>query len=208
MKTTFFLLATATLPSLLTGCEHRIWNEPITDTNITSRYDFRHKLPQNSDDVFVILAFSGGGTRAASFSYGVLEKLRDTPVTIDGVERRLLDEVDVITSVSGGSYTAAYYGLFGDEIFQNFAPNFLYENWQSRLIKLGLRPKSLMAVSRSDYNRGDLVADDLNHNLFQQKTFADMGRDQLPYVILNASDLNNATTFSFTQQQFDFLVVF
>ncbi|MBE0443424.1 patatin-like phospholipase family protein [Psychrobacter sp. FME13] len=205
LKTTFFLLATATLPSLLTGCEHRIWNEPITDTNITSRYDFRHKLPQNSDDVFVILAFSGGGTRAASFSYGVLEKLRDTPVTIDGVERRLLDEVDVITSVSGGSYTAAYYGLFGDEIFQNFAPNFLYENWQSRLIKLGLRPKSLMAVSRSDYNRGDLVADDLNHNLFQQKTFADMGRDQLPYVILNASDLNNATTFSFTQQQFDFL---
>lgn len=205
LHATFLLLATAAIPSLLTGCEQRVWNEPITDTNVTSRYDFRNKLPQNSDDVFVILAFSGGGTRAASFSYGVLEKLRDTSVTINGKERRLLDEVDVITSVSGGSYTAAYYGLFGDEIFQNFAPSFLYENWQSRLIKLGLRPNSLIAVARSDYNRGDLVADDLSHNLFQQKTFADMGSDHLPYVILNASDLNNATTFSFTQQQFDFL---
>jgi hypothetical protein len=40
--------------------------------------------------------------------------LRDTQVLVGGQQRRLLDEVDVITSVSGGSYTAAYYGLFGD----------------------------------------------------------------------------------------------
>ena len=30
----------------------------------------------NTDDLFVILTFSGGGTRAAAFSYGVLEALR------------------------------------------------------------------------------------------------------------------------------------
>ena len=199
-----FLLMLILISSLLTGCTQRVWNEPIADTT-TTRYDFDNTLPQNSDDVFVVLAFSGGGTRAAALSYGVLEKLRDTPVTINGVERRLLDEVDVISSVSGGSYTAAYYGLFGDDIFKRFAPEFLYEDWQSRLIRLALRPKSLIAMSSSEYNRGDLVADNLDSNLFQQKTFADMGRGKLPYVILNASDLNNAMTFSFTQQQFDFL---
>ena len=40
--------------------------------------------------------------------------LRDTPVRIDGRDRRLLDEVDIISAVSGGSFTAAYYGLFGE----------------------------------------------------------------------------------------------
>lgn len=192
---------------LLMGCSERIWNQPSTDREraTENRYDFRNGLPENSDDIFVVLAFSGGGTRAAALSYGVLEKLRDTPVMIEGKERRLLDEVDVITSVSGGSYTAAYYGLFGDKIFENFASEFLYEDWQSRLIKLAIRPQSLIAMSSSEYNRGDLVAKDLNLNLFGQKSFADMSRGKLPYVILNASDLNNAMTFSFTQQQFDFL---
>jgi NTE family protein len=40
-------------------------------------------------------------------AYGVLEELRDTVVTVEGKRKRLLDEVDVITSVSGGSFTAA-----------------------------------------------------------------------------------------------------
>lgn len=199
-----FLFIIILISVLLTGCAQRVWNEPVADKT-TERYDFDNNLPKNSDDVFVVLAFSGGGTRAAALSYGVLEKLRDTPVTINGIERRLLDEVDVISSVSGGSYTAAYYGLFGDDIFEKFAPEFLYEDWQSRLIRLAIRPQSLIAMSSSEYNRGDLVANHLNDRLFQQKTFADMGRGKLPYVILNASDLNNAMTFSFTQQQFDFL---
>ncbi len=189
---------------LLTSCTPRVWNTPITETTST-RYNFKNNLPSNSDDIFVVLAFSGGGTRAAALSYGVLEKLRDTPVMINGVERRLLDEVDVISSVSGGSYTAAYYGLFGDEIFERFAPEFLYEDWQSRLMRLAIRPQSLIAMSSSEYNRGDLVANNLNESLFRQKSFADMSRGRLPFVILNASDLNNAMTFSFTQQQFDFL---
>ncbi|MGP4848242.1 hypothetical protein ACTXGQ_29375, partial [Marinobacter sp. 1Y8] len=101
----FFLFIIIVISLLFTGCAKRVWNKPIIDKS-TARYDFHNNLPKNSDEVFVVLAFSGGGTRAAALSYGVLEKLRDTPVTINGVERRLLDEVDVISSVSGGSYTA------------------------------------------------------------------------------------------------------
>ena len=66
---------------------------------------------QRSSEMGLAVAFSGGGTRAAAFSYGVLEKLRDTWLVINGEETRLLDEIDVISSVSGGSFTAAYYGL-------------------------------------------------------------------------------------------------
>ena len=69
--------------------------------------------------------FPAGALAPAAFSYGVLETLRDTKVLIDGRERRLLDEVDWISGVSGGSFTAAYYGLFRDRIFEDFEARFL-----------------------------------------------------------------------------------
>ncbi|MEJ7746162.1 MAG: patatin-like phospholipase family protein [Luteimonas sp.] len=188
-----------------TGCAHRVWNDRIDHPAAGERYEFRNRLPKNSQDLFVVLAFSGGGTRAAAFSYGVLQSLRDTAVTVDGTQRRLLDEVDVVTAVSGGSYTAAYYGLFGDRIFTDYTRDFLYRDWQGELIGLAARPRSLAAMSSGDFNRSDLVADYLGRTLFRHATYADLSRNGLPFVIINASDLNNATTFSFMQQQFDFL---
>jgi len=48
---------------------------------------------QDKEDI-VVLAFSGGGTRAAAFSYGVLEALRRTEVIgPKGNRERLLDSV-------------------------------------------------------------------------------------------------------------------
>lgn len=189
----------------LSGCAQRVWNVRLDAATAGERYEFRTRQSTSSDELFVVLAFSGGGTRAASFNYGVLEALRDTPVVIAGQPRRLLDEIDVITSVSGGSYTAAYYGLFGDRIFSDFTHGFLYRNWQGELLGLALRPSGIAAMASGSYNRSDLVAAHLNRTLFQGKTFADMSREGRPMVIINASDLNNATTFSFLQQQFDFL---
>lgn len=187
------------------GCAQRVWNTRLDKLEPAARYEFRNRLPSNSEELFMVLAFSGGGTRAASFSYGVLETLRDTQVRIDGEQRRLLDEVDVITSVSGGSYTAAYYGLFGERIFSDFIRDFLYRDWQGELIGLAIRPGGLAAMASGDFNRSDLIAAYLDRTLFRHHTFADMSRNGRPFVILNASDLNNATTFSFIQQQFDFL---
>ncbi|MBA3487187.1 MAG: patatin-like phospholipase family protein, partial [Lysobacter sp.] len=199
------LLASCLTAITVSGCASRVWNDAIADKTTETRYEFRNNLPSNSEETFVVLAFSGGGTRAASFSYGVLQTLRDTRISMDGQSRRLLDEVDVITSVSGGSYTAAYYGLFGERIFSDFTRDFLYRDWQGELLGLALRPRGLAAIASGDFNRSDLVADYLDSTLFQRRTFADMSGGDLPFVIINASDLNNSTTFSFIQQQFDFL---
>lgn len=197
--------AGALLALAATGCAHRVWNDRIDHPGAGERYEFSTRLPDNSQDLFVVLAFSGGGTRAAAFSYGVLKKLRDTTVQVDGKPRRLLDEVDVITSVSGGSYTAAYYGLFGDRIFKDYTRDFLYRDWQGELIGMVARPRSLAAMASAGYNRSDLVAAHLGRTLFEQSTFDEMSRENRPFIIINASDINNATTFSFIQQQFDFL---
>jgi hypothetical protein len=59
--------------------------------------------------VLVMLALSGGGSRAAYFSAAVMLKLQKL-----FPERDLLREVDVLSSVSGGSMTAAYYAISKD----------------------------------------------------------------------------------------------
>jgi hypothetical protein len=44
------------------------------------------------------------------------------------VDKPLQHEVDVISSVSGGSFTSAYYGLRGNRIFDEFEECFLRKN--------------------------------------------------------------------------------
>src|SRR5664279_3077002 len=98
----------------LSGCATRPVNPPITEVNRNSGYRFATRQIYDDDkENLVVLAFSGGGTRAAAFSYGVLEELRRIEIVgAKGRKTRLLDEVDVITGVSGGSFTALAYGLY------------------------------------------------------------------------------------------------
>jgi NTE family protein len=112
----------------LAGCASRPINAPITQVDPSSGYRphlLIQKRQNNDPHTFFVLSFSGGGTRAAAFSYGVLEELRRTEVHIKGHRRRLIDEVDVITGVSGGSFTALSYALYGDRLFSVYEVRFL-----------------------------------------------------------------------------------
>ena len=74
------------------------------------------KAPQASFDivkrpgkkVLVLLALSGGGSRAAYFSARTMLALERVPGP-NGISVNVLKEVDLISSVSGGSLIAAYY---------------------------------------------------------------------------------------------------
>jgi NTE family protein len=130
MKRLFFSILTLTSIAMVAfGCAHYPVNQPLKQVDPQSGYRGRYMgAPGNSENLLLYLTFSGGGTRAAALSYGVLEELRKTDVVIDGKKRRLLDEIDGISSVSGGSFTAGYYGLFGDRIFEDFQSKFLAKN--------------------------------------------------------------------------------
>ncbi len=127
---------------LVAGCATRPINPPITQADPAAGYRFEMRQAHAKDkDNLVVLAFSGGGTRAAAFSYGVLEFLRRTEVIgPKGNKVRLLDEVDVITGVSGGSFTALAYGLYGDKLFDDYEQRFLKRNVQGEIIARTFNP--------------------------------------------------------------------
>ncbi len=158
-----------------------------------------------STELLVLLAFSGGGTRAASFSYGVLKALAATEITTENGPRSLLHEIDVISSVSGGSFTSAYYGLRGDRIFEEFEERFLRKDVEGALIGQVFNPINWVRLLSSTYGHSDLAAKYYDKILFNNATFADLNRPGAPLVVINTTDLATGARFPFTQWAFDLI---
>ncbi len=194
---------------LAAGCRTLpVHNKPLKTYSRDYGYRYRNIAPgqNDSDSLLVVLTFSGGGTRAAALAYGVLCVLRDTPVYWEGQTRRLLDEVDIISSVSGGSLTAAYYGLFGDRIFEEFPRRVLYRNIQGSLLRSLFVPGNLFKLVSPFYGRTDLMADNFGRWIFERKTYGDLlAQNRRPYLIINTTDMTRGSRLGFTQGQFDLL---
>lgn len=182
-------------------------NPPLEKYDPHAGYRFEQlEHPGNSDKLFVIVTFSGGGTRAAALAYGVLEALRDTTIEWQGKRISLLDEIDVISSISGGSFPAAYYALRGSRIFDEFPDKFLYRPVQSELVGSLFSPVSLWKLAGTGYGRSDLAADFYDREVFGGGTYRDLvARRQRPFVILNATDMTTGAPFPFIQDQFDLM---
>ena len=193
---------------LLAACGTFPANPPLARVDKSAGYRF-DPVPDEADkrdEMFVILVFSGGGTRAAALSYGVMEALRDTRIRWQGQSVSLLDEVDVISAISGGSFPAAYYALRGPRIFDEFPDKFLYRPVQSDLVKSALSPPNWLKLAGSSFGRSDLAAEYYDREVFGGGTYADViARHKRPFVILNATDLSTGAQFPFIQDQFDLL---
>ena len=200
-------LALGALALFVSGCVSAQWNARLERIDVRSGYRFLPPVaPHNSERLFVVLSFSGGGSRAAALSYGVLEKLRDTTIDVNGERRRLLDEVDVISSISGGSFTAAYYGLFKERLFQDFETLVLKRNIQGALIRRFLSPWNWPRLLTPGFDRSDLAAEYYGRYIFDDQTFGTLLRqNQTPLVVLNATDMSRTSRFEFTQDEFDLL---
>ena len=188
----------------LGGCATRPINPPISQADVSKGYRFetRQATVRNKNNL-VILAFSGGGTRAAAFSYGVLEFLRRTEIEGQGRRVRLLDEVDVITGISGGSFTALAYGLYGDKLFDDYETRFLKRDVQSEIISRSLSPAYWGKLSSTGWGRSELAAQLYDEILFDSATFADLDRGQGPLILASATDLSTGARFVFHQRTFD-----
>lgn len=189
---------------LISGCATygKVENLQIPEPATSPEYSLRSFAGTEKDSKLgLTLTFSGGGTRAAALAYGVMQELRDTVIVIDGERKRLLDEVDAISSVSGGSFTSAYYGLHGDGIFETFEEDFLRFDMDKHLIYRLLNP----VLWFSTKGRTDVAVDYYDKQVFHGATFADMIKPGLPIIVINASDLAYGVRFSFVQEYFNLL---
>lgn len=198
-------LAAAALVLVATACAAPM-NPPLASYGSGGYRYATVRTEPAEEEVFVILAFSGGGTRAAAFSQGVLDGLQRLPGSRP--ERSLLEDVDVISSVSGGSFTAAHYALFGPDGFKRFQENFLDRDIQGELVARALAPWNWFRLLRPDFSRIDLAAELYDEVVFGHATFGTLieaAPHRRPYVLLNATDMTLGTRFEFTQDQFDLL---
>ncbi len=189
------------------GCAHYPVNARLASLNPIAGYRFENAVVQtNSDDLWLALAFSGGGTRASALSYGVLQELALTQVGSPGNEHRLLDDIKMISSVSGGSFTAAYYTLWGDRIFSDYESRFLKKRIETGLILRLAEPWNWVRLASPKFSTSDLAAEYYDHLLFKGATFGDLApKSARPFLIVNATDLAIGARFEFTQDQFDLL---
>lgn len=193
------------LPALLAGCAHRRANALLARPDPAAGYYFHPNGRTNqSDEILFALAFSGGGTRAAAFAYGVLEELHDTQFPTNS-SHTLLNEVDVISSVSGGSVTAAAYGLYGERVFDVLEPGFLKSDVQTALALRTLNPLNWPALLSPTYGRSELAADYYDRKLFHGATFEALRTNGGPFLVINGTDITTGTRFDFTQHSFDLI---
>jgi NTE family protein len=181
--------------------------------------------PERGDkDTLFILALSGGGSRAANWSAWTMLQVQEVFPDID-----LLSEVDVISSVSGGSLPAAYYtistdpkepSLYGRVWDEATVTKLMQRNFISRWIGNWFWPNNIVRYWFTAYDRTDIMAQTFADNVFDTRPF---GRDlemrdlrcTRPYLILNAANATRAPAaesapgnpsdklFSFTSEEFE-----
>lgn len=184
--------------SLLPGHWRPGWNDawppdtPVPDT----AGSWKLTDLERNDGRFVGLAISGGGSRAANFGAAAMLELQ---------RRGLLEQVDVISGVSGGTLPAVYYGL-GDKAGAFTGPavrSALGYDFQSSWIRRWFLPQNIFRYWLSDFTRSDVMVQVFNNQLYQDATFADLRPH--PKILLNSTVHNDHTRFTFTDDRFALL---
>jgi predicted acylesterase/phospholipase RssA len=152
----------------------------------------------DQDGIFFGIAISGGGSRSANFSAACMFDLE---------RLGLLQKVDYISSVSGGSLTAAYYCLSKPKEWTPLnVQKRLTHSFATDILMNTILPWNLIVLTFSDWDRSDLLADSFRKHLFtrggKELTFADLRPDR-PRLLINATDLQSGKPFCFTNEAFD-----
>ncbi len=158
-------------------------------------------LSGDDGDMFVGLAFSGGGMRAAAFSYGILSEFDRIRIGSKQSATRLIDHVDIVSGVSGGAVTAAYFGLNGRAALADFRQQFLLRDAEESLSSV-FNPISVARAYEGGINDSRQFPRWLDDNLFHGATFQQLGPEHRPRVWINAADIYNRTPFVFDNETF------
>ena len=163
---------------------------------------------QQDDQTLVFVALSGGGTRAAAMSWTALEALKKIPYVYQDpngnrVASNLADEIDYISGISGGSFAAAAWCLYKQEM-DIFRKDFIERNIQGELAKgIIIPPWQGLRLLSSEYDRINMAAELYDKTVFKGKTFGDL--PPRPVAWIHATHLALGARFTFTPDYFNLL---
>lgn len=150
-----------------------------------------------NDGYFVGLALSGGGSRSANFSAACMFELQRLGI---------LQHVDYISSVSGGSLAGAYYCTARQDWNPGSVQQALTHSFASDVIFTTFLPWNTLALLLTPWDRSDILADSFQRVLFSSHgrglTFKDLRPDR-PRLLINATDLQSGRKFIFCNETFD-----
>jgi NTE family protein len=192
---------------------------PLADTTCEAspaaapEYDLAHLKDCTAPDTFVVFAFSGGGIRSAAFGYGALQAAHG--VTIG--EHKLTQDIDVVTGVSGGSFTAAAFASHREKLFpapgaaDYYRDHFLTHDFFADLLSIYLAPwhwqwmlPYYTAQDELAKIYGDIPFSSPDDTVFA-RTYGDLARQGRPLLVVQATDYGNEQPFTFTQPDFDLI---
>ncbi|HZH52436.1 MAG TPA: patatin-like phospholipase family protein [Microvirga sp.] len=190
----------------VSACAMSVDNTPINEPLVNVADQGGWPLgPDQFGSTVVGVAFSGGGMRASAFSYGVLSELDRYHMETERGQTRLTDMIDLVSGVSGGSVTAAYFGLKGREGLPEFRHRFLERNAEQGFdtdVSLG---NVLRIVEDGGVNDRSKFPRWLDENLFDGATYADLFARKRPLVWISASDIYSRVPFVFEPITFSIL---
>jgi predicted acylesterase/phospholipase RssA len=164
------------------------------------------EVDKDKGDVLLGVCISGGGSRSAYYMACVMEELSRIQAKKGG-DKTLLDEIDYISSVSGGSLASAYYCLRRFDGEQKSDKQF-FEEYKSAM-RMNFEARSLGRMMAgywilellTYYDRGDLISSVWDSNFFYDKTFQDLADAEklgAPALIVNGTCLSNGLKFVFS----------
>ncbi len=196
------LLATALLIVQACAFYHDsviVYDLPATET--------ASPAPRDEGSFLVALAVSGGGSRAALWHAAVMKELYRQVKLPDG--RSVTDEIDYISSVSGGSLSSAYWCLNKPEAdttdttrYDAFFERYLADMRVNIEAKMAGSPFTWYRYLISSEDKAVVLADTFDTLYFGHTTFGKIAdrerRGVSPILIANGTDMDTGAKFLFT----------
>ena len=159
--------------------------------------------PEQDDSTLMLVAISGGGSRAAAVGWKALEELRRIPYRFTNAQGQVVNsnlgnEIDLIAGISGGSFAATAWCLGQDDT--TFRRQFVERDIEGALAVNLLTAKGWLALFSRRYARINFAAELYDEEVFARKKFADL--PSRPLLRLHATNLALGQRFTFTRETF------
>jgi NTE family protein len=170
--------------------------------------DLRTIDPASADRPVILMTFSGGGSRAAALAESVLRELSQTSYAASDGPHMLTEDVKLISSVSGGSVTAAWFGLrrgpgHWDGDLDGLRSDFLTKDNMATLELDAVNPITWFGLVTGQITRIEAEEALFNARLYHDAPLAALNQPGKPYIVLNATDMAGGETFAMVPRRFD-----